>query len=112
NICGSSSITRIRFVTVALSCIQREVKRECTTAAGLAVDAHEPAMSAHHVFDDRQSEAGALRPRPGVGLDAVELAEDAALQPRGDADAAIADAYAAVAVDRVDVDEHVAVLGR
>ena len=80
------------------------MERERAAAAGLAVDAHEAAVAAHHVIDDREPEAGALRARPGVGLDAIELAEDLALQPRRDADAAIGDADDAVAVLAIDLD--------
>src|SRR5579864_2643200 len=82
NICGSSSITRIRFVTVGLSCVQREMKREGAAAPRLALHAHEPAVAAHHVVDDREPEPGALRARAGVGLHAEELPEDLPLQPR------------------------------
>ena len=65
------------------------MERERAAAARLAVDAHEAAVTAHHVIDDGEPEAGALRTRPGVGLDAVELPEDLALQARRDADAVI-----------------------
>src|SRR5437764_160553 len=74
NICGSSSITRIRLVTVPLS-VDRKMQREGAAAARLALHAYKPAERPHDVIDDRQAEAGALRPRAGVGLNAVELAE-------------------------------------
>src|SRR5213078_2617422 len=108
----SSSITSIRFVTVEFSCEQREEQRERAAASRLALDAHESAMSAHHVVDDREPEAGALRTRAGVGLNPEELAEDPALQPARDADAAIDDADRAVAVHRLDLDGDLAVLRR
>src|SRR5438046_7978608 len=76
NIWGSSSITRMRFVTVGLSCMQREVERERAAAPGLAVDAHEAVVAAHHVIDDREPEARALRARAGVGLNPEELRAD------------------------------------
>src|SRR4030081_1713900 len=101
----------MRFVTVNLSSVQREMERERAAATRLAVDAPEAGMAAHDVIDDREPEAGALRPRPRVGLDAVELAEDLALQPRRDANAAIGDPHHAVAVLTIDVAGHLAVLG-
>ena len=65
------------------------MQRERAAAAGLAVDAHEAAVAAHHVVDDREAEAGALRAGSRVGLNPIELAEDLALQPRRNADAAV-----------------------
>src|SRR3989442_14134997 len=94
----------MRFVTVGLSCLQREVERKRAAASRLAVDADEAAMAAHHVVDDGKPEAGALRPRAGVGLNPEELPEDFTLEPRRDADAVIADADDAVAVDAIDLD--------
>src|SRR5262249_12860864 len=112
NICGSSSITRMRFVTVGLSSVQREMQREGAPRARRAADAHQTAVASHHVIDDREAEPGALRPRSGVGLHAVELAEDLAVQPRGNADAAIGHAHEAVTVLASDVDLDLAVVGR
>ena len=116
-ICGSSSITRILFIVSALSvpsvahridCGQRalervftrdrEVQRERAAAVGLALDAHEAAVAAHGVIDDRQAEAGALRTAAQLALHAIELAEDAALLAPRDADAVIGDADHDVAV--------------
>ena len=57
----------------------REVQRERAAPPGLALDAHEAAVAAHRVIDDRQAEAGALRPAAELALDAIELAEDASL---------------------------------
>src|SRR5262245_38493313 len=112
NICGSSSITRIRFVKGDVSCVEREMEGERAAAPRLAVDPHEAAVGPHHVVDDGEPEAGALRPGAGVGLDAIELLEDLALQARRDADAAIADVDDAVAVERADFDRDLTVLGR
>ena len=67
------------------------MERERTAAAGLAFDANEAAMTAHDVIDDGEPEPGALRTGTGVGLDAVELAEDLALQPRGNPNAPVRD---------------------
>src|SRR2546430_7918773 len=106
---GSSSITRMRFVTVGLSCMQREVERERAAAPGLAVDAHEAVVAAHHVIDDREPEARALRPRAGVGLNPEELREDPALETRRDADAAVAHADDAEAAGARDLDFDLAV---
>src|SRR4051812_22902481 len=88
----------MRLVTVGLSCIQGEVQREGAAASRLAVDADEAAVSAHHVVDNREPQAGPLRSRAGVGLNPEEFAEDLPLHPRRDADAVIADANDAVAV--------------
>src|SRR4029078_7178889 len=112
NIWGSSSITRMRFVTVGLSCMQREVEREGAAAPGLAVDAHEAAVAAHHVVDNREAEAGALRAGPGIGLNPEELREDLALEARRNADAAIAHADDAEAADTRNLDLDLAVLRR
>src|SRR5258706_9296949 len=98
----------MRFVTVNLSCVQREMERERAAGARLAGHAHEAGMAAHHVIDDSETETGALRPGPGVGLDPVKLAEDLALQARRHADAAIGDADDAVAVLTVDGDHDLA----
>src|ERR1700752_2667163 len=102
----------MRFVTVGLSCMQREMERERTAASRLAVDAHEAAMAAHHVFDDGKPEAGALRARSGVGLDPEKLSEDLAREAHRDADPVVAHADDAVAVAAVDLDLDLAVLGR
>src|SRR5215813_6740280 len=112
NICGSSSITRIRFVNVDVSCVEREMECKGTAASRLAVNLHEAAVRAHDVVDDRQPETGALRTGAGVGLDAVELLEDPALLPRRDADAAIADPHQPVAVGAVDLDHDFAMFRR
>src|SRR6185369_7846352 len=102
----------MRFVTVNLSCVEREMERERAAAPGLAVDPHEAAMSAHDVVDDGEPEAGALRSRSGVGLHTIELAEDLALQPQRHADAAVGNPYDAVASVAIDVDGDFAMLGR
>src|SRR5204862_2009102 len=101
----------MRLVTVGLSCAEREVEREGTAASRFAVDAHEPALSAHHVVHDREPEAGALRARAGVRLNPEELIEDLALQPHRNADAPVGDAHDAVAVGAIDLDDDLAVLG-
>ena len=88
------------------------MERKRAAAARLAVDADEAAMAAHHVIDDGKPEAGALRPRAGVGLNPEELSEDLTLKPRRNADAVIADADDAVPVDAIDLDFNRAVLGR
>src|SRR5204863_3287944 len=72
NICGSSSITRIRFVTVGLTRVQREMEGERASAPGFALHLHEPAVAAHDVIDNRKAEAGALWTGPGIGLNPVE----------------------------------------
>src|SRR5262245_20552402 len=102
----------MRFVTVGLSCIQREVKRERAAASGLAVDAHEAVVAPHHVVDDGEPEARALRARAGVGLNPEELREDLALEPRRDADAAVANADDAEVAGARDLDLDLAVLRR
>src|SRR3989442_3156635 len=112
NICGSSSITRIRFVNVDVSSVEREVERKGTATSRLAVNPHEAAVGPHHVVDDGEPEAAALRSRPGIGLHAIELLENLALQARRDANAVVAHAHDAVAARRVDLDDDLAVLGR
>src|SRR5437867_3124530 len=102
----------MRFVTVSLPCVERELQRERAAASRLAVHANGPAMPAHDVIDNGESEAGALRPGPGIGLDAEELAEDLALHPHGNADPAVADADDPEAVGAPDLDGDVAMLGR
>src|SRR5947209_3851394 len=102
----------MRFVTVNLSCVQREMERECAAATRLALDPHEAGVAAHDVVDDGEAEAGALRTGSGVGLDAVELAEDLALQPGRHADAAVGDANHSVGAFAVDSDSDLAVLRR
>src|SRR3954468_1929054 len=102
----------MRFVTVNLSSVQREMKRERTAAARLALDADESAMAAHDMVDDRQPETGALRTRAGIGLDAIELPEDLALEPRRDADASVGDAHDAITVFGIDRDRDLPVLRR
>ena len=71
-------------VSWALSGVKREVQREGAAAAGIAFDPHEAAVAAHDVVDNREAEAGALRARPRIRLDPVELAEDLPLQPHRD----------------------------
>src|SRR5690349_8089950 len=101
----------MRFVTVGLFCMQGEMERERAAATRLAVDAHEAAVAAHHVVDDRQPQPRSLRAGPGVGLDPEELSEDLPLEARRDADAAVAHADDAVAVGARDLDLDVAMLG-
>src|SRR5439155_23472717 len=112
NIWGSSSITSIRFVTVEFSCKQREQQREGAAASRLALDAHAAAVAPHHVIDDREPEAGALRTGAGVGLNPVELAEDFSLQPARNADAAVGHADGAVAAGLLHLDGDLAVVRR
>src|SRR4051812_25575273 len=112
NICGSSSITRIRFVTSKVSCIEREVQRERAAPARLTLDADEPAVAAHDVVHDRESEPGALRPRAGVAGYPIELPEDPPLQLRRNADPAVGDADDPVLPVARDLDRDVAVLRR
>jgi hypothetical protein len=76
----------------------------------LAVDPH-AAMGAHHVVDDGEPEAGALRTGAGVGLDAIELLKDLALESRWNADAVITHVDDAEAVERADLDGNLALLG-
>src|SRR4249920_3337958 len=102
----------MRFVTVSLSCLQREMERERAAAARLAFDANEAAMTAHHVIDDGKAQAGPLWTRPGVGLDAVELPEDFTLQARRDADAVIGNPDHAVSGFAIDLDQNLAMLWR
>src|SRR5207247_7890081 len=111
NICGSSSITRIRFVTVDLSCIKREVQGKRTAATRLAVNPDEAVVPPHHMVHDREPETGALRAAAGIGLDPEELLEDPPLQPRGNADAAVAHAHHAVPAIAGAFDDDFAVLG-
>src|SRR5256885_8964703 len=101
----------MRFVTVALSCVQGEVERERTAPARLAVDAHEAAVAPHHVIDDGKPEACALRAGSSIGLDPEEFIEDLALQPCRNTDPAVADAHQAVLVQAIHLDEDLAVLG-
>ena len=72
------------------------MERERAAAPGLAVDPHEAAVSAHDVVDDGEPEAGALRPRSGVGLHPIELAEDTTMEPARKADTVIGYAHDAV----------------
>src|SRR4051794_11953980 len=102
----------MRFVTVGLSCVQGEMEGKCAATSRLAVDAHEAVMAAHHVVHNRESEAGALWPRTGIGLNPVELPEDFTLESRRHADAAVAHSHDAVVADPIDLDADLAVLRR
>ena len=91
--------------------VDGEVERKRTAAARLAVDLHEAAERPHDVIDDGEAEAGALGARPGVGLHAVELAEDLALLTRRDPDPVVGHAHAPEALHAVHLHENMAVLG-
>src|SRR5262245_9275732 len=112
NICGSSSITRMRFVTVALSCMEREVERERAADARHAVDAHEGVVAPHYVVDDRETQPGPMRSRARIGLNPKEFVEDLPLQTCRNSDPAVVHADDAVLIDLVDFDQDLAVFGR